>query len=153
MPDGSFSSLSDLDTTPDWPQVTPLIERLVGIAKGHGGEFLIATVGSEDPKTSKKLAPLNLHVPNDNRAREALLNAIGIATRQQGNNCYLSIALFLPGLTSAQKGKEAEVVGVLAAVTDRDGKNDPATRDDRLPLCSMAEVETSPGNFQCWYFF
>src|SRR5215469_10667821 len=107
MPDGSFSSrLDDLDTTPDWPQVIPLIERLVGIAKGHGGEFLVATVGSEDPKTGKKLTPLNLHVPNDDRAREALLNAIGTATRQHGNNCYVGIALFRPGLTSAQKGRE-----------------------------------------------
>jgi hypothetical protein len=159
MPDGSLAlplgvaEHCNPDTTPDWPQVTPLIERLIKIAKGHGGEFLVATVGSEDPKTGKKLAPLNLHIPNDDNAREGLLSAIGNATRQHGNNCYLSIALFRPGLTGAQKGKEVDVVGVLAAVTDWDGKNDPATRHDRLPLSSMAEVETSLGNFQCWYFF
>jgi RepB DNA-primase from phage plasmid len=154
MPDGSFSSrLSDPNTTPDWPQVTPLIERLVGIAKGYGGEFLVTTVGSEDPKTGKKLVPLNLHVPNDDRAREGLLSAIKEATLQDGNNCYVGIALFRPGLTSTQKGKEADVVGVLAAVTDWDGKNDPVTRNDRLPMCPMAEIETSPGNFQCWYLF
>jgi hypothetical protein len=154
MPDCSFpAQLSDPNTTPDWPQVTPLIDRLVGIAKGYGGEFLIATVGSEDPKRGTKLPALNFHVPNDDHARNTLLNAIDRATQQSGNNCYVGIALFQPGLTGAQKGKEADVVGALAAVTDWDGKNDPATRDDRLPLCSMAEVETSPGNFQCWYFF
>ena len=75
----------DLDPTPDWPQVVPLIERLVKIATGHGGEFLVSTVGSENPKTGEKLAPLNLHVPNDNRAREELVDAINRATQQSAN--------------------------------------------------------------------
>src|SRR5271165_6980234 len=100
MPDGSLTPWLDIAEpsepmpTPDWPQVTSLVERLVNIGKGHGGEFLVATVGSEDPETGKKLAPLNLHVPNDEFARKGLLTAIDIATRQSGNNCYLSIALF-----------------------------------------------------------
>lgn len=142
------------DPTPDWSQVTPFIERLVEIAAGHRGEFLVATVGSEDPKTGEKLVPLNLHVPNDEHAMEGLLKAIkSVATERRGDNCYVGIALFRPGLTSPQKGKEADVVGVLAAVTDWDGKNDPKTRLGRLPGYPHAEVETSPGNFQCWYFF
>jgi hypothetical protein len=151
---GLTTTLIQPDPTPDRSQVTPLIERLVGIAAGHGGEFLVATVGSEDPNTGEKLFPRNLHVPNDEHARDGLLNAIkGVATERRGNNCYVGIALFRPDLTSAQKGKEADVVGVLAAVTDWDGKNDPKTRLDRLPGYPHAEVETSPGNFQCWYFF
>jgi hypothetical protein len=122
MPDGSFAprlnigEYSEPIPMPDWPHVTPLIARLVRIARGHDGEFLVATVGSEAPETGEKLAPLNLHVPNDKHARKGLLNAIDSATRQHGNNCYVSIALFQPGLTRAQKGKEADVVGVLAAV-------------------------------------
>ena len=159
MPDGSLAlplgvaEHCNPDTTPDWPQIVPLIERLVKIAAGHRGEFLVSTVGSENPKTGEKLAPLNLHVPNDDQAREELLNAISRATQQSANNCYVGIALFRAGLTGLQKGREADVVGLLAAVTDWDDKNDPATRSDSLPLYPMAEVETSPGNFQCWYFF
>src|SRR5437016_5458860 len=135
MPDGFLAPRLDIAEhskpipIPDWPQVTPLIERLVKIGRGHGGEFLVATVGSEDPKTGEKLAPLNLHVPNDENAPGSLLKSIDSATRQNGNNCYISVALFRRGLTHAQKGKEADVVGVLAAVTDWDDKNDPATRD------------------------
>jgi hypothetical protein len=45
------------------------------------------------------------------------------------------------------------VLGVLAAVTDWDGKNDPETRHNWLPLFPSAEIKTSPGNFQCWHFF
>jgi hypothetical protein len=157
MPDGSLASgpgfAEHNGPTPDLPDVTPLIERLVKIATGHEGEFLVTTVSSEDPQTGGKLPPLILHVPNDEHARKGLLKAIDSATLQRGNNCYVSVALFRPGLTGAQKGKEADVVGVIAAVTDWDGKNDPETRDARLPWPSMAEVETSPGNFQCWYFF
>jgi hypothetical protein len=91
MPDGSMASRlgvaagADPGTTPDWPQVTPLIERLVRIATGHGGEFLVSTVGSETPNSGGKLAPLNLHVPNDNRAREELVDAINRATQQSAN--------------------------------------------------------------------
>jgi hypothetical protein len=130
-----------------------LIGRLVEIAAGNGGEFLVATVGSEDPKTGEKLVPLNLHVPNDEHAMEGLLKAIDIAARQRGDNCYIGIALMKPGLSTHQKGTEADVSGVLAAVTDWDGKNDPKTRLGRLPGYPHAEVETSPSNFQCWYFF
>jgi hypothetical protein len=143
----------DPDPTPDWSQVKPLIECLVRTAAGHGGEFLVA-VGSEDPETGAKLKPASFHVHNDARARNRLLNAIkGVATERKGDNCYLGIALMKPGLSIYQKGTEADVIGVLAAVTDWDGKNDPKTRHDRLPLCPQAEVEPSPGNFQCWYFF
>ena len=31
----------EADPTPDWSQVTPLIQRMATIAAGHGGEFLL----------------------------------------------------------------------------------------------------------------
>src|SRR5262249_36008948 len=52
-----------------------------------------------------------------------------------------------PGLTETRKGTEADVDGVLAAVVDFDGKHDPETRYERLPLFPHAEVETSPASF------
>jgi hypothetical protein len=146
------------DPTPDWSQVTPLVDRLVATAAGHGGTFLVATVGSEDPETGTPLSAASLHVENDEHSRNRLLNAIkevaiGGANRRSGYNCYIGIQLMKPGLTIEQKGTEDDVIGVLATVVDFDDKHAPATRYERLPLLPHAEVETSPGQFQCWYFF
>jgi hypothetical protein len=141
------------DPAPDWPKVTPLIERLVKIAAGHGGEFLISGLG-EDPETGEKLPPIHLHPANDHTAAANIMQAIEtVVATGCGYNCYIGIALMKPGLTQFQKGGESDVVGVLAAVTDWDDKNDPRTRHDRLPFHAQAEIETSPGNFQCWHFF
>src|SRR5271166_878445 len=124
-----------------------------GLSRARG-EFLVATVGSEDPETGVKLQPANLHVPNDARAYNELLSAIeGATTERKGNNVYIGISLTKPGLDLYHKGTEADVIGVLAAVFDFDGKHDPETRHARLPLGAMADVEASTGNFQCWYFF
>ena len=92
-------------------------------------------------------------MPNDAEAYNGIFRATETLAKVPGANCYIGISLMTAGLNISQKGKEADVLGVLAAVTDWDRKNDPATRDDRLPWAPMAEVETSPGNFQCWYFF
>ena len=142
--------------TPDWSQhVEPLIKRLVDLMAGHDGEFVISTVGSEDLETGTKLAPKILHVPNGDNANTGLFDAIrSIATERRGNNCYIGIALMKSGLSIKQKGSEADVVGGVVDVVDFDGKHDPQTRRDRLPRgYPHAEVETSPGNYQCWYFF
>jgi putative DNA primase/helicase len=142
------------DLALDQSQATPLIDRLARTAAGYGGTFPIASVGSEDPETGAKLPPINLHVSNDAHARERLLKAIkSVATERRGRNVYIGISLMKPGLSVHQKGGEEDVAGVLAAVTDWDRKNDPSTRYERLPRGPQAEVETSPGNFQCWYFF
>src|SRR5207244_165559 len=79
--------------------------------------------------------------------------ATGGTQRRCGYNCYIGIQLMRPGLTERQKGTEADVTGVLAAVVDFDGKHDPEKRYERLPLLPHTEVETSLGQFQCWYFF
>jgi hypothetical protein len=155
MPDGLFNSAIPVgpDPTPDCAHVSPLIERLVKIATGHGGEFLISGLG-ENPETGEKLPPIHLHPTNDHAAAENILHAIEtVVAKGDGYNCYIGISLMKPGLTQFQKGGESDVLGVLAAVTDWDGKNDPKTRHDRLPRYPQAEIETSPCNFQCWYFF
>ena len=143
---------------PDWSHVTPLIDRLRYAASGHPGEFLVSTVGSEDPETGAARRTYHFHPANDEQARKRLLHAInGIAVggdnKLAGFNCYVGMALMKPGLAPNQKGTEEDVAGVIAAPLDFDGKHDPATRRDRLPLPPHAEVETSPGQFQTWYFF
>jgi hypothetical protein len=140
-------------SVPDWEQIEALVDRLVTVAAGHGGEFLVSGLG-ENPQTGERLPPIHLHPSNDHTARENILRDIEtIVTKDGGYNCYIGIALMNPGLTQFQKGGERDVLGVLAAVTDWDGKNDPETRYSRLPHYPQAETETSPGNFQCWYFF
>jgi hypothetical protein len=140
-------------SVPDWEQIEALVDRLVPVAAGHGGEFVISGLG-EDPDTGETLPTIHLHPSNDETARENILLAIkAVVERRCGYNCYIGIALMRPGLKQYQKGGESDVLGVLAAVTDWDGKNDPETRHNRLPHYPQAETETSPGNFQCWYFF
>jgi hypothetical protein len=146
------------DPMPDWSQVRPLIEQLLKVASGHGGTFLVSTVGSEDPETGIALGAYHFHTQNDEDALKQLslsIEAIATGGTQggRGYNCYVGIQLMRPGLTTRQKGREGDVIGVFAAVVDFDGKHHPETRDERLPLFPHAEVETSPGQFQCWYFF
>ena len=44
-------------------------------------------------------------------------------------------------------GEEADVIGLLALVTDFDKGHDPETRHERLPFATWCEVESSPGNY------
>jgi hypothetical protein len=64
MPDGSLvrATSIEMDPTPDWSQVTPLVERLVQIAAEYGGTFLIASVGSEDPESGVTLEQLRAEI-------------------------------------------------------------------------------------------
>jgi len=61
------------DPTPDWSQMRPLIEQLVKIATGHGGTFLVATVGSEDPETGSAIGSCHFHLQNDEHASNQVL--------------------------------------------------------------------------------
>ena len=80
------------DSTPDWSHAEPLIERLVEIAAGHDGEFVISAVGNEDPQTGAKLPQKHLHVPNGDCACTKLLDAIGrIASERRGNNAISAL--------------------------------------------------------------
>ena len=133
-PDG-FSGPSGMiqpiqpNLAPDWEQIEALVGRLVTVAAGHGGEFLVSGLG-ENPRTGKKLPPIHLHPSNDHTARENILRDIEtVVTKDRRYNCT---ALMQPELKQFQKG-ESDVLGVLAAVTDWDGENDPDTRCDRLP--------------------
>lgn len=149
-------------------QAGELVIRLCEIAAGYGGKFVVCDAGSDEPVAPhKEPNPKNggikwvrpgkssdvRHVANDENAGNGLMAAIEAVNAYRGANTYLSIALMKPELAAGSKGKKADVLGVLAAVTDWDTKNDPETRTDRLPLPVHIEVETSPGNFQCWYLF
>jgi putative DNA primase/helicase len=152
----------------DRDQARELISRLVEVARGAGGVFVVSNVGSEEPckpyqvpnpKTGElqwvrtKLTTDVRHVSNDENAAEALLAAVEAVNSRRGANTYICISLMQEGLAAGKKGGKGDVLFVLAAVTDWDGKNDPETRTERLPLPPDMEVETSPGQFQCWNFF
>ena len=79
--------------------------------------------------------------------------AIEQVSRRPGANACIAPVLFRPDLPTGNKGGEADVLWQLAIVSDFDQKQNPVTRLQRLPTCSHAEVETSPGNFQSWLFF
>jgi hypothetical protein len=152
----------------DRDQARELINCLVKVARGAGGIFVVANSGSEepcrpyqipDPKTAEprwtrtKVASDIRHIPNDDNAAEALLEAVEAINSRRGANTYVCISLMKPGLAAGKKRGKNDVLFVLAAVTDWDDKNNPETRTSRLPLPPDIEVETSPGNYQCWYFF
>ena len=142
----------------DLSHYRPLIRRLIKVAGDHPGTFLVATVGSENPENGAQIGNWFYHVPNDPGVEFGISRTIDVLTaggkdRIRGFNVYLGIQLMRDGLTNKQKGHECDVTAVLAAVTDWDGKHDPATRHARLPLSPHGEVESSPGNFQSWLFF
>jgi hypothetical protein len=132
----------------------PIAQRLIDIAADHDGKFVLCGFG-EAPDTGKTISPQIEHLPNKGEPA-FMYRQFGSAIRRLGKtpglNTYVMPSLVLADLPEGQRGKESDVTGVLALVLDFDGKHDPATRHDRLPVEPHAEVETSPGNFQCWYF-
>ncbi len=145
-----------------------LVLHLRVVARDHGGKFVVCNVGSEEPCTpchvrdektgelvwarAKRRSDI-WHVRNDENAVENLWTAIEAINAEPGNNAYICVSLMKQTLAPGKKGTESDTLGILAAVTDWDGKNDPETRTARLPLPVHFEVETSPANYQCWYFF
>ena len=136
------------DLAPDLSHVEPLIDRLLRVAGLHDGIFVVAGLG-EDPDTDIALPPEIVHVSNRQAdRRNALIAAVEQVSRRRGANAYIAPALFRADLPPGKKGAEADVLWQLAIVSDFDQKQDPATRQQRLPILPHAEVETSPGNFQ-----
>ena len=132
----------------------PIAERLVRIGRGHGGEFVVCGFG-EDPQTDRALSSQLVRIQNKGEPTfiyRQFGSAIRRLSKTRGLNIYMAPALVRDGLPEGLRGKETDIIGVLAVVVDFDAKNDPASRHKRLPVAPHAEVETSSGNFQCWYF-
>jgi hypothetical protein len=75
--------------------------------------------------------------------REALIAA------ESGCNVFTETRTVIPGLPG-ERGKEHATAGVHSFVADID--NDRG-RGGNLPIAASMRIETSPGNFQDWYFY
>jgi hypothetical protein len=137
-------------------EALPILERLVTTAKGAGGKFVVCGFGEGRPGFSP-LPPHIVHIENSGEP-VFIYRKIGAAIRQitatPGMNCYIMPCLVRSDLPEGQRGKESDVIGVLAIVLDFDADHghDPASRHDRIAGCPISEVETSAGNFQPWWF-
>jgi DNA primase RepB-like protein len=132
----------------------PIVERLVATASGAGGKFVVCGFGESRPEFTP-LTPHIVHVDNNGEPKSIywkLGAAICQITTTPGMNCYIMPCLVRSDLPEGQRGKESDVLGVLAIALDFDAGHDPANRHDRIAVDPISEVETSPGNFQCWWF-
>jgi hypothetical protein len=143
IPDGGIPVNPAIDLT----QFEPIAARLVEIAEGKGGKFVVVGIEAHTGRLSID------HIANDDkRVVFTLLGAAEKVARRPGWNTYVQQSLVREDLPANERGKEKHVTGVMALVLEFDAKHQPATRHDRLPVCPHAEVESSPGNFHCWYF-
>jgi hypothetical protein len=145
MPDGS-------NLNPIRLSFAPLAERLVETAGAARGKFVVAAYGKH-PETGARIAEVR-HVENGPNAADAMIAAAATLGATPGANVYVMPALVRPDLPEGLKGGIADVVGMLAVVPDYDRHGGPAIDyASKLPADPHFVVETSPGNFQPWFFF
>ena len=142
MPDGSFNP-----HTVDVDAVRVLAERLKRTAGDVPGEFVFGTIAD----TGKVQ---HYPIPNGADAVERIVELVQKIGAVPHLNTYYAKALFKSGSIVGNKGRTWDNVElVFGGVCDFDKKNDPATRQERLPLPPSAEIETSPDNVQSGYWF
>lgn len=125
-----------------------LAAQLLMTAGNTEGDFVFATIDARGG------APQHYRVANSPDAAAGIVELIARVGAQPHQNVYFAGSLFRTGSVTTYAGRtKANVVGVLCAVTDFDAKNNPATRHDRLPQAPGSELESSPGNFHCHYWF
>src|SRR5262245_37262772 len=134
--------------TPDPRAVRECIQAIVAQAKA-------ALAGNTTPgllqlsrlhPTSKTIVPSRYALDDIERMISA-----AIADCEAGHNVYIEGRLVLASLRGSERGTLEETVAVFALVVDSDadkgmGWTPPAT------IRSSMTVETSPGNFQFWFF-
>jgi hypothetical protein len=142
------SALDALPRLTDPAQYMPIVNRLITIAADHGGQFCVCGFG-------ENTAPIIKLIPNRGEAAfivKRFHTAITKIAATPGMNVYIVPALLRDGLPEGSRGKEADVLVVLAVVLDFDKGHSPETRHSRLPIHPHAETESSPGNYQTWFF-
>jgi hypothetical protein len=152
--ESQVTSLTDVSESACPAETLPIVERLVATARDAGGKFVVCGFGESRPGFSP-LPPRIVHIENSGEPI-SIYRKIGAAIREitatPGMNCYIMPCLVRSDLPEGQRGKESDVIGVLAIALDFDAEHDPASRHDRIAVYPMSEVETSPGNFQSWWF-
>jgi len=153
MPDGSaYASPRRLDHN----QLDPFVARLIAVAAGHAGTFVVFG-GGEAPGTYAALRRQIHAVENGVGALQGLLDAFDRINAVPGLNAYISIGLFKPRdqwRNPNGRGSEADLIGTMAFVGDFDvGRgHDGAVSIGQLPMAPHYVVETSAGSFQPWIF-
>lgn len=136
----------------DEDAVRILANRLRQAAGDQVGDFVLMALG--DGVHAPGGEPLHYPIANGPNAVGTILGIVRQLGQRPGVNIYFAGSLFKSGSVTERKGRTKDnVAAVLLAVCDFDAKNDPATRGERLPLPAGSEVETSAGNFQCYFWF
>lgn len=138
----------------DKEAVRLLAHSLCSVAGKLLGDFCLASIRDTGRTSAKQTR--HYPIPNGPDAEEQIVSVASQIGAEMFHNVYFAGALFRPGSIDPYTGKgrtEGNVVGVLCGVCEFDGKHDPATRDQRLPRPPCSELESSPGNFHCHYWF
>jgi hypothetical protein len=108
------------------------------------GKLIVASYG-QDPATGDDLDPKVEHFRIGDV--EGMVMAIQRLARERHRNVYVPLAVMRRDLPPRKKGKEEDVVGVLAIITDFDDA-DAANYARRLPVATPYVVESSANRFQ-----
>lgn len=124
------------------------IQAIHGLAEGMSGKLVLCGFG-QNPNTGEKLSPVNLHFKIGDV--EGMYNAVQKLQQEPHRNVYLPLAVMRNGLEEGKKGAIEDAVSILGINADFDDGD--GNWKERCPLPPHCVIETSPGNFQCYYFF
>jgi hypothetical protein len=108
------------------------------------GKLVVASFG-EDPVTGNAIKAKVEHF--DIGKADEMTAAILRLSAEQYRNVYTPLAVFKKGVSTTAKGKEDDVLAILAVVGDFDDA-DAARWDERLPLLASYALQTSCDRFQ-----
>jgi len=132
--------------SPDEAAIRDHVAMLHKLAKNTGKEGLLVVASYGEEPTGKKVSRPVEHFAIGNV--DGMVSAIVGLTRQRHINVYVPTAIFRTDLAPGKKGREQEVVALLAVVADLDSDTGKA---GNLPREPSYKLETSEGNFQAFF--
>lgn len=133
-----------LSTAPafDEAAVRQHVELLHSLAGGLSGKFVVSVFFANPTGEDKSEGIISHHRVGD---VEGMIDAVMAHASTPNANVYVCPSLMRPNLERGKKGKEADVVAVLALVADMDEDTGLA---GEMPIAANYAIESSPGNLQ-----
>ena len=146
-----FDTLRMSTDTANVEDAIPLFRKVAKVVQGTQGVLVL--VGLHHIEENK---PLTHQIATDTDAdtiTTKLIEAFDDIASHPGYSAHLAPAIYRADLPQWSKGKASDVITMLGFGVEFDKKHTPATRHQRLPVAPWCEIESSPGNWHCWYFF
>jgi hypothetical protein len=141
---GSVTLLDFNDPVIDEATVRSFIEIIHGyaarIVNGNGGVLQLCRIHPAD----KTVVPSRFNIGD-----VTAMTLLAIADARNGHNVYIEGRLVRPGLSGRERGELSDTFAVFAFIIDSDADKNKSGNVTANPTLA---IETSPGNYQLWYF-